>query len=70
LGWGHLKIFFFRIMKPEKLNFTWKLSDLEQKQVGKNHGPQELNGVNGNEMHIWYWKNIFIWAKHVSSMSW
>jgi hypothetical protein len=22
MGLGHLKIFFFRIMKPEKLNFT------------------------------------------------
>jgi hypothetical protein len=33
MGLGHLKIF-FRTMKPEKLNFTWKLSDLEQKQVG------------------------------------
>jgi hypothetical protein len=22
MGWGHLKIFFLRAMKPEKLNFT------------------------------------------------
>jgi hypothetical protein len=22
MGWGHLKIFFLRTMKPEKLNFT------------------------------------------------
>jgi hypothetical protein len=28
-GLGHLKIFFFRTIKPEKLNFTWKLSDLK-----------------------------------------
>jgi hypothetical protein len=34
MGLGHLKIFFFRTMKPEKLNITWKLSDLEQKKVG------------------------------------
>jgi hypothetical protein len=25
MGWGHLKILFLRTMKPEKLNFTWKL---------------------------------------------
>jgi hypothetical protein len=31
---GHLKIFFFRTMKPEKLKFTRKLSDLELQQVG------------------------------------
>jgi hypothetical protein len=34
MGLGHLEIFLFRTMKPEKLNFTWKLSDLERKQVG------------------------------------
>jgi hypothetical protein len=33
-GWGHLKIVFLRTMKPEKLNFTWKHSDIEQRQVG------------------------------------
>jgi hypothetical protein len=22
MGWSHLKIFFFKTMKPEKLNFT------------------------------------------------
>jgi hypothetical protein len=33
-GWGHLKILFLRTMKPEKLNFTWKYSDIEQSQVG------------------------------------
>jgi hypothetical protein len=33
-GWGHLKILFLRTMKPEKLNFTWKHSDIEQRQVG------------------------------------
>jgi hypothetical protein len=34
MGWGHLKILFLRTMKPEKLNFTWKHSDIEQRQVG------------------------------------
>jgi hypothetical protein len=33
MGWGHLKILFLRTMKPEKLNFTWKLSHIEQRQV-------------------------------------
>jgi hypothetical protein len=33
MGWGHLKIF-LRFIKPEKLNFTRKLSDLERRQVG------------------------------------
>jgi hypothetical protein len=33
-GWGHLKILFLRTMKPEKLNFTRKHSDIEQWQVG------------------------------------
>jgi hypothetical protein len=34
MGLGHLKIFFFKTTKPEKLNFTRKLSYLERKQVG------------------------------------
>jgi hypothetical protein len=29
MGWGHLKILFLRTMKPEKLNFTGKLSDIK-----------------------------------------
>jgi hypothetical protein len=33
-GWGYLKILFLRTMKPEKLNFTWKHSDIEQRQGG------------------------------------
>ena len=33
-GWDHLKVVFLRTMKPEKLNFTWKHSDIEQRQVG------------------------------------
>jgi hypothetical protein len=33
-GWGHLKILFLRTMKPEKLNYTWKHSDIVQRQVG------------------------------------
>jgi hypothetical protein len=33
-GWGHLKILFLRTTKPEKLNFTWKPSDIVQRQVG------------------------------------
>jgi hypothetical protein len=33
-GWGHLKVLFLRAMKPEKLNATWKHSDIEQKQFG------------------------------------
>jgi hypothetical protein len=33
-GWGHLKILFLTTMKPEKLNFTWKHSYIEQRQVG------------------------------------
>jgi hypothetical protein len=32
-GWGHLKILFLRTMKPEKLNFTGKHSDIEQRLV-------------------------------------
>jgi hypothetical protein len=28
MGWGHLKFFFSRITGPEKLKFTWKLSDI------------------------------------------
>jgi hypothetical protein len=27
-GWSHLKVLFWRIMKPEKLKFTWKHSDV------------------------------------------
>jgi hypothetical protein len=49
MGWGHLKILFLRTMKPEKQNFTWKLSDMEQRQVDYIMGPR---GSNGNEMHI------------------
>jgi hypothetical protein len=30
---AHLKMLFLRTMKPEKLNFTWKHSEIEQKQV-------------------------------------
>jgi hypothetical protein len=33
-GWGHLKILFLKTMKPEKLNFILKHSDIEQRQVG------------------------------------
>ena len=33
MGWGHLKIFFSRITGPEKLKFTWKLSDILENQV-------------------------------------
>jgi hypothetical protein len=39
-------------MKPEKLNFTWKLSDIEKSKLIKVMGPWVLNGTNGNEMHI------------------
>jgi hypothetical protein len=49
MGWGHLKILFLRTMKPEMLNFTWMLSDMEQRQVDYIMGPR---GSNGNEMHI------------------
>jgi hypothetical protein len=49
-GGVHLKILFLRTMKPEKLNFTWKLSDMEQRQVDYIMGPRGSNG--GNEMHI------------------
>jgi hypothetical protein len=28
MGWGHLKILFFRTTEPEELIFTGKLSDL------------------------------------------
>jgi hypothetical protein len=38
------------------------------KAILLNHGPRGLDGANGNEMHIWYWKNISIWAK-VSQVS-
>jgi hypothetical protein len=34
IEWSHLEIFFKRTLKPEKMNFTWKLSDLEQRQIG------------------------------------
>jgi hypothetical protein len=33
MGWGHLRIFFSRITRPEKLKFTLKLSDIVQNQV-------------------------------------
>jgi hypothetical protein len=33
MQWGHLKIFFLKTMKPEKLNFEYKLSDIKQSQV-------------------------------------
>jgi hypothetical protein len=46
MGLGHLKIF-FRTMKLEKMNFTWKLYDLERKQVGWNLGLQGSDGANG-----------------------
>jgi hypothetical protein len=44
MGRGHLKILFWRTMKPEKLNFTWKLSDMEQRQVVYIMGPQGRMG--------------------------
>jgi hypothetical protein len=47
-----LKILFLRTMKPEKLNFTWKHSDIEQRQAGWNNCPLGSDGENGNEMHI------------------
>jgi hypothetical protein len=54
VGWGHnrencfymclyrkniFQIFFSTTTGPENLKFTWKLSDIVQKQVSKNHGP-------------------------------
>jgi hypothetical protein len=60
IGWGHLKVLFLRTMTPEKLNFTWKLSDMEQRQVDYIMGPRGSNVANGNEMHIifLYWPNL------------
>ena len=45
MGWGHLKIFFWRIIGPEELKFTWKLPDIVQNQVWKNHGPRGSGGA-------------------------
>jgi hypothetical protein len=39
-------------MKPEKLNLTWKHSDIEQRQVGWINCPLGSDGANGNEMYI------------------
>jgi hypothetical protein len=39
-------------MKPEKMNITWKLLDMEQRQDDYIMGPQGSNGANGNEMLI------------------
>jgi hypothetical protein len=66
IGLGHLKIF-FRTIKPEKLNFTWKLSDLERNQV-KIMAPE--GKIRQIEMKCIFdiVKNIFIWAK-VSQVS-
>jgi hypothetical protein len=51
-------------MKPEKLNFTWKHSDVEQRQVGLINCPLGLDGANGNEMaYLILEKNISILAK-------
>jgi hypothetical protein len=57
-GLGHLKIFLFRTMKPEKLNFTWNLSDLERKQVGENHGPPRVGWGK------WKWNAYLILEKY------
>jgi hypothetical protein len=35
MGWGHLKIFFLRTMKPEKQNFTRKLSYIYEGKLVK-----------------------------------
>jgi hypothetical protein len=40
MRWGLLRILFLRTMKPEKLNFTWKLSGMEQRQVDYITGPE------------------------------
>jgi hypothetical protein len=37
--WSDLKVF-SRTTGPEKLKFTWKLSDIAQKQVYLNYGPR------------------------------
>jgi hypothetical protein len=39
MGWGHLKNFFSRTTKPEKLRITPKLPEILQTQVCTNHGP-------------------------------
>jgi hypothetical protein len=45
VGWPHLKIFFSRTKKPDKLIFTQKLSYLVQIQVSTNHGPRGSDGA-------------------------
>jgi hypothetical protein len=64
MGWGHLEILFSRIMKPEKLNFTWKLSDTYRTKAGwlKSWVPE--GRINGNEMHIifLYGLRLLRWA--------
>jgi hypothetical protein len=62
IGWDHLKILKLRTVKPEKLNFTWKLSDMEQRQVDYIMGPRGSNG--GNDMHIifLYGPRLLRWA--------
>jgi hypothetical protein len=39
------------------------MKDLERRQVGQNHGPRGSGGANGNEMHMWFFKYISMWAK-------
>jgi hypothetical protein len=58
MGLGHLKILFLRTIKPEMLNFTRKLSDIEQRQVDKKYGPEGRMGQM--EMKC---ISYFIWAK-------
>jgi hypothetical protein len=44
-----LKIFFSRTTEPEKLKFTYKLSDIVQNQVCKMYGPLGSGGATIGE---------------------
>jgi hypothetical protein len=53
MWWGHFKILFLRTLKPEKMNFTWKLPDMEQRQDDYIMGPRESNGANAYYISTW-----------------
>jgi hypothetical protein len=56
-------------MKPEKLNFAWKLSDLERKQLVKIMVPEGRMVQMEMKCIFDIGKNISMWAK-VSELSW
>jgi hypothetical protein len=59
IGWGHPN-FFSRITKPEKLTFSYMLSDVVDIQDCTNNGPKGREGPQwGKHFYLYrYWKKI------------